>query len=119
MGVWHQDNVFQDGLETNLVRTRNGEGLLVDGLIDEFVDDTLRDALWLTHKLFLKEDLLPIHCITSFFGVEDLITTRILTIVSFRSLASRRNFSNLHLKVIFLHGLDNVLGLLIIDELAG
>jgi hypothetical protein len=116
VGVWHHEDVFQDGLKTNLVRTRNGEGLLVDGLIDEFVDDTLRDALWLSHKLFLKEDLLPIHCITSFFGVDFLITTLILTIVRFRSLASRRTFSILQLKVICLHGVD---GMLIVDELTG
>lgn len=116
MGVRHQDDVFQDALKSNLIRTRNGESLLVDGLIDEFVDDTLGNTLWLAHELFLKEDLLPIHCITSFFGVEDLISTRILFFHSFGALASRRRLITLQLKVIYLDDID---GFLFILELAG
>lgn len=116
MGVRHQDDVFKDALKSNLIRTRNGESLLVDGLIDEFVDDTLRNTLWLAHELFLKEDLLPIHCITSFFSVEDLIGTLILYFHTIRALASSRSFRNLQLKVICLDDID---GLLLIFELAG
>lgn len=65
VGQRHEHDVPEDGLEA-LLWARNGEGLFVDGLIDQLVNDTLRNALGLAHDLLLEEDLLPVDLVLLF-----------------------------------------------------
>ncbi len=67
VGQRHEQDVLEDGLQASArFRALNGERLLVDGLIDQLVNDTLRNALGLAHDLLLEEDLLPVDLVRLF-----------------------------------------------------
>lgn len=66
MGQRHENDVLEDGLQVRILGTLNRERFLVDGLIDQLVNDTLRNALGLAHDLLLEEDLLPVDLVLLF-----------------------------------------------------
>jgi len=80
VGQRHEHDVPEDGLEA-LRRARNGERLLVDGLIDQLVNDTLRNALGLAHDLLLEEDLLPVDLVLLFVVLELIAVNRALLVL--------------------------------------
>lgn len=57
------------------------ERLLVDGLIDQLVNDTLRNALGLAHDLLLEEDLLPVDLVLLFSLLVLIALNRALRVV--------------------------------------
>ena len=82
VGQRHEHDVLDDGLQTSVRRgALDGEGLLVDGLIDQLVNDTLRNALGLAHDLLLEEDLLPVDLVLLFILIELLAVNRALGFV--------------------------------------
>ena len=62
VGQRHQEEVLQHSFER--LWACNGEGLLVDGLIDQLIDDTLWNTLGLAHHFLFQEYFLPIELIT-------------------------------------------------------
>jgi hypothetical protein len=58
MSKRHHENVPNDILDA--LWTLGGIAVFVDGFIYELIDDTLWNCLWLTHHLFLQEDVLPV-----------------------------------------------------------
>jgi len=82
VGQRHEHDVLEDGLQARVGRgAHDGEGLLVDGLIDQLVNDTLRNALGLAHDLLLEEDLLPVDLVLLFSLLVLIALNRALGVV--------------------------------------
>lgn len=58
MSKRHHENVPNDILDA--FWALGGVAVFVDGFIYELIDDTLWNCLWLTHHLFLQQNVLPV-----------------------------------------------------------
>jgi len=58
MSKRHHENVPKNILDA--FWARGGVAVFVDGFIYELIDDTLWNCLWLTHHLFLQQNVLPV-----------------------------------------------------------
>lgn len=58
MSKRHHQNVPNDILDA--FWALGGVAVFVDGFIYELIDDTLWNCLWLTHHLFLQQNVLPV-----------------------------------------------------------
>lgn len=82
VGQRHEHDVLEDGLQASGRRgAHDGERLPVDGLIDQLVNDTLRNALGLAHDLLLEEDLLPVDLVLLFSLLVLIALKRALRVV--------------------------------------
>lgn len=66
MGQWHLKNIFRDTFNSSVSWAVNVESFFVDCLVNKLIDDRLRNSLWLTHKFFFKENLLPVKFVLLF-----------------------------------------------------